>query len=217
MTTTLADRMRDADRRGRALRPAFAALEVRDAKGGAGTIVGYGAVFFRASDPGTVYAWWGDIEERIMPGAFDRAVREDDVRGLFNHSPHYVLGRTKAGTMRLSVDEKGLRYEIDAPDTQAGRDAVASIRRGDIDGSSFSFVTTDEEWIKEGGKQVRLVRGVQLFDVGPVTFPAYEATTADTRDAIRARADELRRGADEALAAAAAEARRRELDLLLHR
>ncbi len=123
-----------------------------------------------------------------MPGAFDRAIREDDVRGLFNHSPDMVLGRTKAKTMRLSVDAMGLAYEIDAPDTQVGRDLVESLRRGDIDGSSFSFTTTDEEWRKEGGVQVRLLKGVALYDVGPVTFPAYEATSAAARSDLEARA-----------------------------
>lgn len=205
MTTTLVERMRAADRLGRAVRPANARLEIREAKSGPGTIVGYGAVFYSASDPGTRYEWWGDVEERILPGAFDRAIREDDVRGLVNHDPACLLGRTKSGTMRLAADEKGLRYEIDAPDTQVGRDTVLSVRRGDLDGSSFSFLTTDEEWVKESGKQVRLVRGVQLFDTGPVTFPAYEATTADVRTAIRESAKAALAGGVKALKRAASE------------
>ena len=102
-------------------------------------IVGYAAVFYRYDDPGTQYELYSGHVERIQPGAFKRAIEEaDDVRGLFNHEPSQILGRTKSGTMRLSEDETGLRYEIDVPDTQVGRDVVTSIDRGDVTGSSGS-------------------------------------------------------------------------------
>ncbi len=116
-----------------------------------------------------------------MPGAFDRAVREDDVRALRNHDVDNLLGRTKSGTLRLSVDSQGLRYEIDAADDPESRTTISQLRRGDLDGSSFAFQTTDEEWRKEDGKFIREIRGVRLFDVGPVTFPAFEGTTAGVR------------------------------------
>lgn len=182
----------------RFLRGATSPIEVRAGEKGGAVLSGYASVFFKASDPGTRYELWDGYEERIMPGAFDRAMREDDVRGLVNHDPNQLLGRTKSGTMRLSVDDKGLRYEIDVPDTADGRDTVTKIRRGDLDGSSFAFVTTDEEWVKEGGTHVRNVKGVQLFDVGPVTYPAYEATTADARSAIEGRAEAALRAAPSA-------------------
>lgn len=194
----------------RVLKTSPGPIELRAAASGPGTLVGYGAVFYNASDPGTTYSLWEGLEERIMPGAFDRAIREDDVRGLFNHEADHLLGRTKSGTMRLLVDSKGLRYEIDLPDTTSARDVAASAKRGDLSGSSFSFTTTDEEWVKEGGMQVRLIKGVQLFDVGPVTFPAYEATTTEARDEIRARAAKaLAPAADDG----ARERRARDLDL----
>ena len=161
-----------------------AAAEVRiEGEGEGRKIVGYAAVYYRADDPGTEYTLWGDNVERIMPGAFDRAIGEDDTVGLFNHDSNLVLGRRTAGTMRLTVDDRGLRYEIDPPDTQVGRDVVASLSRGDVNGSSFGFRIDHEEWISEGDgvSNVRLIRGVELFDVGPVTFPAYTSTAAGMR------------------------------------
>lgn len=143
-------------------------------------IVGYGAVYFRDGDPGTEFELWPDGPiERIMPGTFDRAVREDDVRGMYNH--RHVIGRTLSRTMRLSVDNKGLRYDIDVPETQTGRDVLELIDRGDITGSSFGFEITDEEWRKVDGRTIREISGVRLFDTGPVDFPAYEGTTTGIR------------------------------------
>jgi uncharacterized protein len=149
---------------------------------GSSTIQGYGAVFYREGDPGTEYQLYGDLVERIMPGAFDRAIKEaDDCRALVNHDPNLLLGRASAGTLKLSIDATGLRYEIDPPDTQAGRDACVSLERGDLTGSSFSFLPDDVTWREQGDLIIREVRSVQLFDVGPVTFPAYSSTTAGVR------------------------------------
>ena len=160
------------------------------------TIRGVAAVYYDQNDPGTEYRLWSDLVERIRPGAFDRAVREDDVRGLFNHNENQILGRTKAGTMRLSATPAGLLYEIDPPDTQAGRDVVESLRRGDVDGSSFMFVPNKITWEEQRQADgsiltVRWIDEVMLYDCGPVTFPAYEATEAGIRakgcdDTIRA-------------------------------
>jgi HK97 family phage prohead protease len=123
-----------------------------------------------------------------MPGTFDRAVVEKhDVRALFNHNPDYLLGRVGAGTLTLSVDSRGLLFSLVPPDTQVGRDVLAWVQRGDITGASFSFVTTDETWVKESGKRIRQVRGVKLFDVGPVTFPAYTGTVVSSRSQELAR------------------------------
>lgn len=145
-------------------------------------IVGYGAVFHRATDPGTQYELWTDTIERVSPKAFDAAMqRKDDTRALFNHDPNHILGRTSSGTMRLTVDGSGLRYEIDPPDTEGGRSVVEAIRRGDVSGSSFSFQVDKESWESRDGKQVRTIESVTLYDVGPVTFPAYESASASVR------------------------------------
>ena len=122
------------------------------------TVTGYAAVYYREGESGTEYRLWGDTYERIAPGAFDVALREDDVRALFNHDPNVVLGRNGAGTLRLSSDATGLRYEIDMPDTQAAQDVALSISRGDISGSSFAFQVQDESWTRDGSREIRELR-----------------------------------------------------------
>lgn len=155
-------------------------------------IAGLAAVYYNPSDPtGTQYQLWDNYFERILPGAFDRAVKEDDVRALQNHDPRLLLGRSSAGTLQLQLSEEGLGYIITTPNTTAGRDTVTSLERGDLDGSSFAFnispggVEWTEERIKVGGNEVvlyiRNITAVELFDVGPVTYPAYSATSAGTR------------------------------------
>lgn len=165
------------------------------------TIQGYGAVFFREGDAGTEYQLWRDAYERIGRNAFDRAIAEDDVRSLFNHDSNFVLGRTVADppTLALSVDDVGLKYSVTPPDTQLVRDAVLEpIRRGDVSGSSFMFWPKRITWIEEDrdGRmvEIRQIDEVQLLEVGPVTFPAYPATTtgvraADDGDLVRIRAE----------------------------
>lgn len=145
------------------------------------SISGYASVFYDGTDR-TEYQLFDDVVERIMPGAFDRALREaDDVRALFNHDPNMPLGRTTAGTLTLSIDNAGLRYDIQPGDTTVARDVREHVKRGDVTGSSFSFVPTDEDIRKEESRWIREIRGVRLYDVGPVTFPAYGATSADAR------------------------------------
>ena len=145
-------------------------------------ITGYSAVFYNSKDPGTEYPLWTGAVERVMPGAFDRSLKEkDDVRALFNHVPSQILGRSTAGTLDLSVDKRGYRYGLDAPDTQVARDLVASIERGDVDGSSFGFKVRSVRWDFTDDLEIRNLLDVEVFDVGPVTFPAYEATEVDVR------------------------------------
>ena len=165
--------------------PNSMAVEVRD-QDGQPVITGYAAVYHRSDDPGTEFELLDNYVERIMPGAFDSALEtEQDVRGLFNHDPNQVLGRTGAGTMTLSADSIGLRYDILLPDTQLGRDVATSIGRGDVTGSSFSFKVAEggAEIRKDGDQTVRELRSVHLVDTGPVTFPAYGSTSTGLRTA----------------------------------
>lgn len=169
------------------LRVTREAVEGRE-ESGPPKIEGYGAVFYRDGDPGSEYELWDGLYERIMPGAFDRAIREDDVRSLFNHDSNIVLGRAKAGTLALAVDATGLRYTVTPPDTQLVRDQVLGpIGRGDVSGSSFMFVTRAEAWREEtrDGRavEIRELHEVQLWEVGPVVFPAYDSTTTGLRAA----------------------------------
>lgn len=160
--------------------------EIRSIRGDIGvsddgnTLFGYAAVYNSLSGD------LGGFREMLKPGCFDAILASNpDVRGLKNHDTDGILGRTASGTMTLSVDDRGLRYEISLPDTQLARDLKVEMKRGDIDGSSFSFTVDDEgqDWISDGnGGVVREIRTVSgLFDVGPVVFPAYEDSTAAVR------------------------------------
>lgn len=154
----------------------IAARELRVVGDGtARTLEGYAAVFNSFSlDMG--------FKERIAPGAFTAALTRSDPRALFNHDPNFVLGRQKSGTLTLAEDETGLRMQTTPPDTQWARDLVATIQRGDIDGMSFSFTTKRDQWAKLGDEYVRTLLEIdELFDVGPVTFPAYPDTTVAAR------------------------------------
>lgn len=154
----------------------FFNCELRKGADSERTIVGYGAVFNKLSDN------LGGFRELIKPGAFDGRL-QDDVRALLNHDPNFVLARTKSGTLDLSVDQEGLRYEFGAPDTQAGRDLVVSMDRGDIDQSSFAFYVDEDSWDEDDdGRIVRtILKFKRLFDVSPVTFPAYPDAPASVR------------------------------------
>ena len=156
-------------------------IEIRASEGNPTQLIGYGAVFYNPADEGTQYQIADDYIERIAPGAFAEAIVNDDVRGLFNHDSNNLLGRTTASTMRLMEDAKGLRYEIDVPDTQLGQDLLKLAERGDLSGSSFSFIPVKQSYEKSDGMVIRTIQKVKLFDVGPVTFPAYEATTTEAR------------------------------------
>ena len=154
-------------------------------------ISGYAAVFYRVDYAGTEYELWPDFIERIDRSAFDAAMN-DDVRGLFNHDPGHLLGRTTNGTLKLSIDETGLRYEITPPDTQSGRDVVALLKRGDIDGSSFGFIPRGEDGAeveRDGDRAIRTIRSVELFDVGPVVYPAYKGTSSEARSLDAAKSE----------------------------
>lgn len=153
--------------------------QAREADGGK-RITGYAAVFYRADNPDTEYELWPGVFERIMPGAFDK-IADDDVRALRNHDPNLLLGRTKSKSLTLSVDDVGLVFDIAPKDTATYRDTVTDLESGDLDGSSFSFVVRGENWKKEDGKEIRMITDAQVFDVGPVTFPAYTGTSADAR------------------------------------
>lgn len=163
----------------REIRDSIEGIELRAASEGSrspGTMVGYAAVFEKYS------ADLGYFREKIQRGAFTKAIASCDVRALVNHDPNCLIGRKSAGTLRMSEDEIGLRVEIDLPDTNVGRDTAESIRRGDMQGQSFSFTTGIDQWDWSGETALRtLVEVDQLFDVGPVCFPAYEETSVAMR------------------------------------
>jgi len=155
-------------------------------------ISGYGAVFNSQSED---LGYFTELREEIDPHAFDSVMSTNpDVRGLFNHDPNFVLGRTRAGTLRLSVDARGLAYEIDPPDTQAARDLMTSMRRGDITGSSFAFIAKRDQYTDnpDGSITRRILEFQELLDVSPVTYPAFPATSSQAYSLPRSMPKEMR-------------------------
>ncbi|MBB4267599.1 HK97 family phage prohead protease [Roseospira visakhapatnamensis] len=155
------------------------ATDLRLEAGDAPRIVGHAALFDRLSED------LGGFRERIRPGAFADSLEREDVRALFNHDPNVILGRNRAGTLRLGEDAEGLAIEIDPPDTQAARDLMVSIARGDVSQMSFGFIVRPggQSWEKDAeGRVLRTLTAVRLLDVSPVVFPAYP----DTAVAVRA-------------------------------
>lgn len=141
----------------------------------------------------------GGFREQVSPGAFLEAIEKDDVRALMNHDPNRILGRNRSKTLELIEDARGLAIVIDPPDTQYSRDLVTSIKRGDISQMSFGFTVRPggQSWEKnDDGIVIRTLKKVRLFDVSPVTFPAYAQTDVAVR-ALNAWQEESQRSTDE--------------------
>lgn len=148
-------------------------IEAR-AKGSKIWIEGYGAVFNKRS------ANLGGFVEEVEPPAFNKTIKEADIRSLQNHDPNLVLGRLKAGTLELSVDNTGLYYRAQPPSTQYARDLLELLDRRDVDQSSFQFWKIHDRWTlaEDGLTPVRHLEEVGLLEVSVVTFPAYEDATS---------------------------------------
>jgi HK97 family phage prohead protease len=138
-------------------------------------MVGYAAVFNQRTE------LWPGFYETVAPGAFANAIQNDDVRALLNHDPNYVLGRKSAGTLTLSEDSHGLRYEIMLPDTTYAKDLQVSVKLKNITQSSFGFNIIDEDVKHDKDSVTRTIKDVKLFDVSPVTYPAYQGTEVHVR------------------------------------
>jgi HK97 family phage prohead protease len=144
-------------------------------------ISGYAAVF------NTRVSIGGLFDESVDRRAFNRVLTEkQDVKALFDHNSSFVLGRTANGTLTLSVDQHGLKDEIRVNDKVSyARDLIENIRRHDIFGQSFSFKVSRERWdftSDEGKPNHRIILEIErLYDVGPVTYPAYETTSIAAR------------------------------------
>lgn len=155
-------------------------LKIERRDGSKPRLVGHAAVFNQLSEN------LGGFREQIAVGAFADAIKTDDVRALFNHDPNFVLGRNRASTLSLSEDDKGLAIEIELPDTATVRDlVVAPIERGDVSHMSFGFAVrpNGQNWAEDDeGRLIRTLTAVRLFDVSPVTFPAYPQTDIAVRE-----------------------------------
>ncbi len=137
-------------------------------------VVGYASVFKDAEGNSALSENLGGFREKIDPNAFNDVLK-DDVRALFNHDPNYIIGRSTSGTLSLSVDERGLKYSVNIPETTYGDDLMVSLKRGDITQNSFGFIVEDDSWDEdEDGNTIRTINKVgRLLDVSMVTYPAY--------------------------------------------
>lgn len=149
------------------------------------TLHGYAAVFNKWT---TINSWEGEFKERIAPGAFKKtlAERADKVKVLFNHGMDPSIGNKPLGKPSvMEEDGRGLKVEVPLDDTSYNADIKALLRSGALDGMSFRMTVVQDEWDKLDGKKGQLpertIKEVRLFEFGPVTFPAYEATKAGVR------------------------------------
>jgi HK97 family phage prohead protease len=139
-------------------------------------VVGYGSIFNSRSEN------LGGFFEYISPTAIsEETIEKSDVRALINHDPNLVLARSTAGNLSLSVDEKGLRYEFEIPETSYGKDLSINMKNGNINQSSFAFTVGSDEWsTDEDGYDIRTITSIdKLYDVSPVTYPAYSQAESD--------------------------------------
>jgi hypothetical protein len=166
-------------------------LELRKNADGTPVLEGYAAVFGARSED------LGGFVEQIAPSAFTKTLKDGaDVRALLNHDANFVLGRSTSGTLRMSTDTTGLHYEVDLGGQSYARDLAISLERGDITQSSFGFRMVQDDWAADPEDESRALRTlleVKLFDVSPVTYPAYPDATSGLR-ALEAAAE--RRGLD---------------------
>lgn len=164
-------------------------LEVRAITPESRRIEGYALVFDSESND------LGGFVEKIDRRALDGVIEKSDVLCLLNHNEDRgVLARSNKGegSLKLIVDDKGLLYRFDAPNTALGDELLEGIRRGDINTSSFAFVCNSDTWEKRSdGSYLRTINSIgQLFDVSPVYRAAYSATSVDTRGLDEAKAVE---------------------------
>jgi HK97 family phage prohead protease len=148
-------------------------------------IAGYAAVFNSLSED------LGGFREIIAPGAFTDSLKtQPDVKALVNHDPSLILGRSTAGTLRMSEDAKGLAVVIDPPANTIGQNTVESLRRGDMDQMSFAFYTLEDAWDMKKAPHTRTLLKAELIDVSVVTYPAYPETSVALRslDKLKAKA-----------------------------
>lgn len=155
-------------------------LRAEQGEDGARVLVGYAVVFNSDSEP-----IGGSFIERIAPTAFAKTLREGDPVALWQHDMAKPIGRRSNNTLVLIEDEHGLLVRISLPDTSWGVDAWKSIERGDVRQMSFGFDVIKDSWEdRANALPLRVVQEARLFEVSPVTFPAYPATEVEARSVM---------------------------------
>jgi len=160
-------------------------IRAEKAEGEKKKIRGHAAVFNVLSED------LGGFREKIAPGAFTKTLKENGgIKAFWNHNSDRVLGSTKAGTLELREDDKGLSFTIDAPDW--ADEHLETLERGDVDQMSFGFRTVKDLWEKNAdGKIERTLLEVKLYEISPVAMPAYPQTDAQVRTIEPGRLQEL--------------------------
>jgi HK97 family phage prohead protease len=144
----------------------------------AGRIVGYAVRYNQISDE----LWPGGPREKFLPGAFtSHLATKPDIRALRSHDADLILGRTAAGTLKITEDADGIAFELDPPDTQYARDLLVSIKRGDIRGMSFGFSSPSETVERHGAGRLYVVDRATLHEITFTAFPAYPQTSVELR------------------------------------
>ena len=151
-------------------------------------IEGYFAVF------NSNYEIAPGMSESIAPGAFSRTLQGGDIRALINHDTTFVLGRTKAHTLELHEDARGLWGSVAInPNDSDAMNLYERVKRGDVDQCSFGFMIVSEESdFREDGSVHWTIKDVYLFEVSACTFPAYEETSLSARTSERAELESRR-------------------------
>lgn len=166
------------------------AFETRAASDDGFTLEGYAAVF---DTPTEINSWEGNFEERIAHGAFAKTLSERKPVVQFDHGKDIATGSVPIAAIdQIREDKRGLFVRarlFDNPRVEPIRQAIAG---GAIDGMSFRFRVTREEWDESGSLPVRTIREVDLFELGPVVFPAYEATSVGVRSLLAELDDDQR-------------------------
>lgn len=154
-------------------------INFREADEAERKVSGYAAIFNSEARLAEI------LVEKIAPGAFKSSM-QNDVRALWGHDTNKIIGRTTNGTLKLEEDERGLRFDLILPDTVDGKDAFTLIKRGDVTGVSFGFRVKKDQWEKgeEGKPHVRTLLDVDLLEISPCAFPAYEDTSVSARSAL---------------------------------
>ena len=151
-------------------------------EGDGSLLVGYAAVFNKWAE---IDSWEGRFRERIAPGAFRKTLKERGakVKVLFNHGMDPSIGDKPLGKPTvLEEDARGLKVEVPLDDTSYNADIRALLRSGALDGMSFRMTVVEDEWDKlDSDFPERTIKALRLYEFGPVTFPAYEATKAGVR------------------------------------
>jgi len=142
------------------------------------TVAGYAVKFNERSR-----MLYDEFFEKVAVGAFAKSLEENTIKALWDHNTNLVLGSTKSQTLRIKEDDIGLYFELDLPDTETGRNAYESISRGDVDGVSFGFNVRADSWeyIKEEDIYIRTLLDIDLVEISPTPFPAYETSEVGKR------------------------------------